>query len=121
MGVAEMALGGKARGWARGVTGGEPVIMPEIEELAAAQKARGQHITVETAATVFKPMAMDRRACLRNWRIRRRTSGREVVSRARTSDADHIRVIQQFIDSAEDFQLKFVVSSKRIWRKSMRS
>src|SRR4029453_17682843 len=37
------------------LTGGEPMIMPDIVELADALKSRGHHITVETAATVFKP------------------------------------------------------------------
>lgn len=34
------------------LTGGEPMIAPEIRELAAAIKATGRHITIETAATV---------------------------------------------------------------------
>src|SRR3954462_6680806 len=37
------------------LTGGEPMIMPEIEELCAVLKAKGHHLTIETAATVFKP------------------------------------------------------------------
>jgi 7-carboxy-7-deazaguanine synthase len=41
------------------VTGGEPLIAPGIEELCAGLRARGYHITVETAATVFKPIACD--------------------------------------------------------------
>src|ERR1700749_2962077 len=31
------------------VTGGEPLIMPEIENLCAALHSRGHHITIETA------------------------------------------------------------------------
>ena len=34
------------------LTGGEPMIAKEIHELAGAVKARGYHITIETAATV---------------------------------------------------------------------
>jgi 7-carboxy-7-deazaguanine synthase len=34
------------------LTGGEPMIAPGIRELAAAIKATGRHITIETAATV---------------------------------------------------------------------
>ena len=34
------------------LTGGEPMIAPEIHELAAALRAIGRHITIETAATV---------------------------------------------------------------------
>src|SRR6201996_6192193 len=38
------------------VTGGEPMIMPDIEPLCAALRERGHHITIETAATVYKPL-----------------------------------------------------------------
>src|SRR5437868_6121510 len=34
------------------LTGGEPMIMPDIVELCDALKASGHHITIETAATV---------------------------------------------------------------------
>src|SRR5213075_1338830 len=34
------------------LTGGEPMIMPDVIELCAALKAADYHITVETAATV---------------------------------------------------------------------
>src|SRR5262245_9807171 len=39
------------------VTGGEPLVAPQIEELCAGLAARNYHITVETAAVVFKPIA----------------------------------------------------------------
>src|SRR5689334_24705142 len=35
------------------VTGGEPLLAPEIEELTAGLKTEGFHITIETAATIF--------------------------------------------------------------------
>src|SRR5439155_10213103 len=41
------------------VTGGEPLIAAGIEELCAGLRAAGHHITVETAATVFRPVACD--------------------------------------------------------------
>src|SRR5258708_5450135 len=41
------------------ITGGEPMIMPDIVELCAALRAEGRHITIETAATVYKPVAAD--------------------------------------------------------------
>src|SRR5690349_12088167 len=37
------------------VTGGEPMIMPEVVALCDALKSHGHHITIETAATVYKP------------------------------------------------------------------
>jgi 7-carboxy-7-deazaguanine synthase len=41
------------------VTGGEPMIAPEIVALTERLRALGMHITVETAGTVFKPVACD--------------------------------------------------------------
>jgi len=41
------------------VTGGEPMIAPEIIPLCERLRAAGLHITVETAGTVFKPVACD--------------------------------------------------------------
>src|SRR4051812_17971141 len=36
------------------LTGGEPMIMPDIAELCAALKEKNYHITIETAATIFE-------------------------------------------------------------------
>src|SRR6184192_2907191 len=41
------------------VTGGEPMIAPQIVELTARLRERGLHITIETAGTVYKPVACD--------------------------------------------------------------
>jgi 7-carboxy-7-deazaguanine synthase len=41
------------------VTGGEPMIAPEIIPLCERLRAAGLHITLETAGTVFKPVACD--------------------------------------------------------------
>ena len=41
------------------VTGGEPLIAPEVVALTSELRARGLHITVETAGTVFAPVACD--------------------------------------------------------------
>jgi 7-carboxy-7-deazaguanine synthase len=41
------------------VTGGEPMIAPEIVGLTEALRAAGLHITIETAGTVFQPVACD--------------------------------------------------------------
>jgi 7-carboxy-7-deazaguanine synthase len=41
------------------VTGGEPMIAPEIAALTEQLHARSLHITVETAGTVFVPVACD--------------------------------------------------------------
>ena len=41
------------------VTGGEPMIAPEIIPLTTRLHAAGLHITIETAGTVFQPVACD--------------------------------------------------------------
>jgi 7-carboxy-7-deazaguanine synthase len=41
------------------LTGGEPMIAPGIVELSERLRGRGKHITVETAGTVFTPVACD--------------------------------------------------------------
>jgi 7-carboxy-7-deazaguanine synthase len=41
------------------VTGGEPMIAPEIVPLTERLRALGLHITIETAGTVFQPVACD--------------------------------------------------------------
>jgi 7-carboxy-7-deazaguanine synthase len=41
------------------VTGGEPMIAPEIIPLTERLRGLGLHITIETAGTVFKPVASD--------------------------------------------------------------
>jgi len=41
------------------ITGGEPMIAPCVVELSERLRARGMHITVETAGTVFTPVACD--------------------------------------------------------------
>jgi 7-carboxy-7-deazaguanine synthase len=41
------------------VTGGEPMIAREIVDLTRGLRERGQHITIETAGTVFAPVECD--------------------------------------------------------------
>ena len=41
------------------VTGGEPLLSPEINELTKKLKKANHHVTIETAATIFKPIACD--------------------------------------------------------------
>jgi 7-carboxy-7-deazaguanine synthase len=91
------------------VTGGEPLIAPEIEELCSGLRERKYHITVETAATVFRPVACDLASLspkLTNSIPHEREGGRFA------SKHDHLRlrldVIQAFMDRS-DHQLKFVV------------
>jgi 7-carboxy-7-deazaguanine synthase len=93
------------------VTGGEPMIMPDIVELCDALKARDYHVTIETAATVFHPVKLDLASLspkLSNSTPHDRAAGRFVeVHEHQRLNYD---VIQRFIDTSPAFQLKFVVS-----------
>src|SRR6185369_13135278 len=95
------------------VTGGEPMIMPDIVPLCDALKAGGHHITVETAATVFHPLKLDLASLspkLRNSTPHDRAGGRFVQMHER--QRLNFEVIQRFVDTSPDFQLKFVVSGE---------
>jgi 7-carboxy-7-deazaguanine synthase len=95
------------------ITGGEPMIMPDIGPVAGALRAHFDHITVETAATVFKPIALDLASLspkLSNSTPHDREGGR--FAEAHERQRLNIPVIQQFIDTSPDFQLKFVVSNE---------
>ena len=43
------------------ITGGEPLIMSDIQSLCDVLKSAGHHITVETAATVYKDLKLDKK------------------------------------------------------------
>jgi len=91
------------------VTGGEPMIAPAVEDLCAGLRARGYHITIETAATVFKPVACDLASLspkLSNSTPYQRAGGRFALrhERLRLQPA----VIRAFLERY-DYQLKFVI------------
>lgn len=92
------------------LTGGEPMIMPDLVPLCAQIKAEGYHLTIETAATVYQPIRLDLASLspkLSNSTPSEREDGR--FARAHEQHRLNVPVIQQFIDSAPDIQLKFVV------------
>jgi 7-carboxy-7-deazaguanine synthase len=94
------------------LTGGEPMIMPDVAELCAELKARGCHLTMETAATVYKPVEIDLASLspkLSNSTPHDRDGGRFAAAHER--QRTNLDVVQRFIDASPDFQLKFVVSS----------
>src|SRR4051812_3329404 len=100
------------------LTGGEPLIMPDVEELCAELRGAmlfGQpmHITIETAATVWKPVAPDLASLspkLANSTPWNREGGK--FAAAHEKQRLDFAVIQKFIDTSPAFQLKFVVSGE---------
>lgn len=94
------------------LTGGEPLLAAEIEQLAMDLKQRGSHITVETAATIFKPVNCDLISMspkLAHSTPRSRERGRFV--KMHEIGRLNLPIIQQFV-TGYDYQFKFVVQQK---------
>src|SRR6202171_3848178 len=95
------------------VTGGEPMIMPDIVSLCDRLKAANLHITIETAATVYHEVNVDLASLspkLSNSTPHKREGGRFAASHEK--QRLNAPVIQRFIDTSPEFQLKFVVSGE---------
>jgi len=94
------------------VTGGEPLLAREIEELTAELKRRGHHITIETAATIFKPLTGDLISMspkLANSTPWKRADGK--FAKQHETRRLNFPVIQRYLDNY-DYQLKFVVEQR---------
>lgn len=96
------------------ITGGEPMIYQETAELCDALAGMGRHITLETAGTIYRPMKLSLASVspkLANSTPVERQGGR--FARAHEQQRLNLPVIQQFIDTAPEFQLKFVVADPK--------
>lgn len=94
------------------VTGGEPLLSPEIEELTSKLKKRSYHITIETAATIFKPVVCDLASLspkLSNSTPWKREKGK--FAKMHEGHRLNLLVIQGFMERY-DYQLKFVVERR---------
>jgi 7-carboxy-7-deazaguanine synthase len=94
------------------ITGGEPFLAPEIEGLTMALKRTGAHITVETAGTIFKPVACDLVSLspkLANSTPRKRAGGK--FARMHEARRLNFEVMAKFLEGY-DYQLKFVVNQR---------
>ena len=95
------------------LTGGEPLLSHEIEELSARLKTAGAHLTIETAATIFKPVSCDLVSMspkLSNSTPWQRRNGK--FAAMHEQHRLNFNVVQQFIDGY-DYQLKFVVDCEQ--------
>ena len=92
------------------VTGGEPMIAPEIAELTAGLRDAGLHVTVETAGTVFAEVACDLMSIspkLANSTPWERDGGRWARQHERLRI--DVEVLRRLMASCA-YQLKFVVT-----------
>jgi 7-carboxy-7-deazaguanine synthase len=93
------------------LTGGEPMIMPDIVPLSHALREQSYHITIETAGTMHADVAVDL-ASLSPKLSNSTPTGREHGRFAKSHEnlRLNVPVLQAFIDASPDFQLKFVVA-----------
>ena len=95
------------------LTGGEPLLSHEIEELSVTLKTAGAHVTIETAATIFKPVSCD--LVSMSPKLSNSTPWQKQHGRFAAMHDQHrlnYNVVQRFIDSY-DYQLKFVVDREQ--------
>ena len=95
------------------LTGGEPLLSHEIEDLSVKLKDAGAHVTIETAATIFKPVSCD--LVSMSPKLSNSTPWQKQNGRFATMHEQHrlnYNVVQQFIDSY-DYQLKFVIDREQ--------
>ena len=88
------------------LTGGEPIIAPGIVELSARFRERGMHITIETAGTVFTPVACD----LMSISPKLSNSTPEGVFRAQHEKLRQQPEVLRRLMVEYDYQLKFVIA-----------
>lgn len=95
------------------LTGGEPLLSHEIEELSVTLKTAGAHVTIETAATIFKPVSCD--LVSMSPKLSNSTPWQKQNGRFAAMHDQHrlnYNVVQRFIDRY-DYQLKFVVDREQ--------
>ena len=94
------------------VTGGEPMILPELAPLCAELRRRGMHVTIETAGTRYQPVACDLMAVspkLANSTPRADEAAPEWIDRHERSRA--APDVLRRLNAEYDCQFKFVVDS----------
>ena len=95
------------------VTGGEPLLAEELDELCSKLRAEGKHVTLETAGTVERVIPVDLVSI----------SPKLSNSEPRDADEDYdkrrlkMKVIKAYLEQARrdqnDYQLKFVLSEPK--------
>ena len=95
------------------LTGGEPMIAPELPELAAALKKQKKHITIETAGTILPNSIPCDLASISPKLFNSTPSPERDPAWAKKHESTRLQpeVVAEWI-SKYDFQLKFVVSTE---------
>jgi 7-carboxy-7-deazaguanine synthase len=100
------------------ITGGEPMMFPQVVSLAEAFRGRGSHITIETAGTIFRSLPCDLMSI--SPKLASSTPGTAQVPDPRDPTGAwrqrhqerrlNLEALQKLIDEYPQRQLKFVVT-----------
>jgi 7-carboxy-7-deazaguanine synthase len=94
------------------LTGGEPMLFAELVPLAHELRARGRHVTIETAGTLYLPVACDLMSISPKLSSSTPSAERSSYWRRRHERSRHVpRVIHRLL-AEFDYQLKFVVATR---------
>lgn len=91
------------------LTGGEPMLFAELVPLAAALRGLGKHITIETAGTLYLPVACDLMSI--SPKLANSTPSAEKHPRwaERHERSRHVPKVMRRLTDEYEYQLKFVV------------
>jgi 7-carboxy-7-deazaguanine synthase len=89
------------------ITGGEPMLFAPVVALTASLKERGQHVTIETAGTVYQPVTADLMSI--SPKLANSTPQGDWAERHEKTRYQP-EVLRRLTD-AFDYQLKFVIST----------
>lgn len=93
------------------ITGGEPMLQPDLIDLVEALRDRGHVSTIETAATVFVPGLRPDLFSLSPKLANSRPGSDHAAARTLHDRNRRLDVVPEFLDSGCDVQVKFVVES----------
>jgi 7-carboxy-7-deazaguanine synthase len=116
MSVEDLVVASRGSGVSHVVlTGGEPMIFPQVEALCAGLREAGLHITIETAGTVSRPVACDLMSLSPKLANSTPPAGdpRDPSGAWRSRHEQRridIEALQALIDAHAERQLKFVVA-----------
>jgi 7-carboxy-7-deazaguanine synthase len=93
------------------LTGGEPMLFAELVPLAAAMKQRGFHITIETAGTLYLPLACDLMSISPKLTGSTPSARRDPRWHERHERNRHVPDVIRRLTREYAYQIKFVVDS----------
>lgn len=95
------------------ITGGEPMLFAELVPLCEELRARGLHITIETAGTLYLPLACDLMSISPKLSNSAPCAAEYPKWHERHERTRHRPVVMRRLLAEYEFQLKFVISSPK--------